>query len=100
MLARCDTHLSLITRFSADPPPGSLAWLLFGFMLILSYRLKLFYNSARSAMDDIYCAIAMPVWAIYPRFATSQLGVFLYVSFQYSLAPCGRGQGEGGGGPC
>jgi hypothetical protein len=59
--------VALGARSAADPPPGSLEWLLFGFMLILSYRLKLFYNSARSAID-FYNAIIMPWQILEPRF--------------------------------
>jgi hypothetical protein len=67
VFVRCDTIVSSAFRISADPPPGTLEWLLFGFMLILSYRLKLFYNSARSAID-FYSAIAMPIAGNGPRF--------------------------------
>jgi hypothetical protein len=102
VFTQCGIALSDNANLYSNVSPGYLMWLLFGCMLILMYRLKLFYNSARSAID-FYNATALTLQAIFPRFVKRQIGVFLYVSSHLSLAIYGRGQGEGENGgefPC
>jgi len=98
----CSSLVALGARSAADPPPGSLEWLLFGFMLILSYRLKLFYNSARSAID-FYGIATMPLKGLNPRFelcSNRGFSIFDVSGYFYNCGKLNRGFSIVGGVPC
>ena len=84
LFTACYSPVSHKSTFSLAVSACFLRWLFLGCMLILIYRLKLFYNSARSAID-FYNAIVLPIRVSKPRFVIPQIGVFLFMG---GALPC------------